>query len=192
MLSKLRSVLFLAALVLSACAPSGAAQNASDSMTQGRGQYVALCASCHGVDAAGSDLAPSVIGRNADAIRAQVRNPVGEMPSFTPALLSDNDLELVIQYVLSQAEVGDEEHEHEEEEIAPTEEERVHLMAAFEAIEDYGTMDREAAIAHLQQAFALSTGEKAEMYAELIEFLENNKAGNARHELEELLGMMEH
>jgi DNA-binding GntR family transcriptional regulator len=65
-------------------------------------------------------------------------------------------------------------------------------LVAFEAIEDYQNMDREAAINHLQQAVALASSEAAEEYAELIEAIEDGKAGNARHELEEMLGMMEH
>jgi hypothetical protein len=64
-------------------------------------------------------------------------------------------------------------------------------MAALEAIEDAENIDRELAINHLQQAMALASGAAAEIYAELIEDIESGKAGTARHELEELLGMMD-
>jgi mono/diheme cytochrome c family protein len=184
---KLFTIFLLVGLVLSACAPSGPSASASDAIAAGRGEFIAQCASCHSVDGTGSDMAPSVIGRSAEVLTTQVRNPVGGMPAFSSAVISDANLELLVQYVLSLNE-GEEIHK----EITPTEEERVYLLVAFEAIEDYQNMDREAAINHLQQAVALASSEAAEEYAELIEAIEDGKAGNARHELEEMLGMMEH
>jgi mono/diheme cytochrome c family protein len=185
MTSKLPIVLALAALVLSGCGAAGSVQGSADALAQGETQFVSLCASCHGVDGTGSDIAPPVVGHPAEAITAQVRNPEGGMPAFSESLLSDPNLELLVQYVLSLG--GEETHT----EIVPSEGEQVHLMAALEAIEDAENIDRELAINHLQQAMALASGAAAEIYAELIEDIESGKAGTARHELEELLGMMD-
>lgn len=188
MVPKLFTVLVLAGLVLSACASSAPSASTSDALAEGKDEFISQCASCHGVDGTGSDFAPSVIGRSAEVLTTQVRNPVGGMPAFPSAALSDANLDLLVQYVLSLNE-GEEAHE----EITPSEEELVHLLAAFEAIEDYLNMDRETAISHLQQALALASSEAAaDEYAELIEDIEGGKAGNARHELEELLGVMAH
>ena len=74
--------------------------------------------------------------------------------------------------------------------FTPSDEEMLHLMAAYEAIADSQNMDGELAINHLQQAMALASGAAAEKYAELIEDIESGKSGTARYELEELLGMM--
>lgn len=183
MFPKFFFILVLSSLLLAACA-----QSPADALALGKAQYVSQCASCHSVDASGSDRAPAALGFSAGDIMAQVRDPEGEMPAFPAELLSDEDLALIVQYMLSLSPEGETAHE----EIEPSAAEKVHLLAAFEAIEDYRSMDRELAISHLQEAIALASVEAAEEYEELIEAIENGKAGIARHELEEMLGMMEH
>ena len=148
MFPELFTIFLLVGFVLSACAPSGPSASASDALAEGSGEFIAQCASRHSVDGTGSNFAPSVVGRSAEVIAMQVRNPGGGMPAFSSALLSDEDLDLLVKYVLSLG--GEEAHE----EIVPSEEEEIHLAAALEAIEDYQNMDREAAISHLQQAVA--------------------------------------
>ena len=100
--------------------------------------------------------------------------------------LSDADLALIAQFVTGLG--GKEAHS---EEVKPTDEESVHLKAAYEAINDHEAMDRETAINHLDQAVALASGEAADLYEEMITAIKASKAGNARHELKELLGLME-
>jgi len=185
MLPKMFIVSALAALVLSACGSSGVSQNTSDALGQGQTQFTSLCASCHSVNGTGSDLAPSIIGLPGDAIKAQIRNPNGAMPAFSAEVLSDANLDLLVQFVLS---LGGSD-ETADEEITPSEQEKVHLMAAYEAIADYQNMDRETAINRLQQAIALASGTAAAKYTELIEAIQDGKAGTARYELEELLGI---
>lgn len=101
--------------------------------------------------------------------------------------LSDTDLEVIAEFI---AGLGQGEAAHEQE-INLSAEERIHLLAAYEAIEDHENMDREAGIEHLEQAAALATGEAGEFYEELIEAIEAKRAGTARHELKELLGLMD-
>jgi mono/diheme cytochrome c family protein len=174
------------ALVLAACGSAGEPGDAG-SANQGQDLFVLNCGECHGNDATGSDEAPVIIGHTLEQVREQVRTPEGDMEAIPPDKLSDADLELIAQFVAGLGE-GEEAHEAD---ISPSAEERVHLMAAYEAIEDYENMDREAGIEHLKQAAALATGETAELYEELIEAIEAKKAGTARHELKELLGIME-
>ena len=187
MSSKLLIVLALAALVLSGCGASGSAQSSAEALAQGETQFMTFCAACHGADGTGSDIAPSVIGHPADDILAQVRSPIGAMPAFTSGTISDANLDLLVEYVLS---LDSSEGEHDAA-FTPSEQEMVHLLAAYEEIADSQNMDRELAINHMQQAVALASGAAAEKYAELIDAIEGGKVATARHELEELLGMMD-
>ena len=187
MFPKSIAAVLLVMLLLAACNSASNPQAIADPQGPGEAKFTSLCASCHGIDGSGSNLAPAVIGRSAEELIEQVRNPVGDMPGFSSSLISDEDLELIAQFVVSLGSGEEEAHEA----IKPSEEQEVHLVAALEALED-PEMDSEGAIGHLQQALALASGEAAEEYAELIEAIEDDKAGNAIHELEEMLGAMEH
>lgn len=60
------------------------------------------CVACHGPEAQGTpNLAPSLVGKTAEAIRTQVRTPKEKMPPFGPAQLSDVELEAIIRYIES-------------------------------------------------------------------------------------------
>lgn len=173
------------ALVLAACGSAGEPGD-SGSATQEQDLFVLNCGECHGNDGTGSDEAPGIPGHTVEQVREQVRTPEGDMEAISPEKLSDADLELIAQFVAGMG-GGEEAHMGE---ISPSDEERIHLMAAYEAIEDFENMDREAGIEHLEQAAALASGEAAEFYEELVELVEAKKAGTARHELKELLGLM--
>ena len=192
MKARMIPIFSIVGLVLVACGTGVSA----DPIDAGRNAFVSQCASCHSVDGTGSDRASTVLGRGEELLVAQVRNPQGEMPTFSTDILSDDELDFIVQYVSSLGEVAGSDHadEHGEahEEFQASQAEEVHLIAAFEAIEDYMNMDRQAAINHIQQAISLASGEAAEEYAALIDSIEDGKAGNARHELEEMLGMMDH
>ena len=187
MIHKLLLLFVLAGLVLAACGASGPSQAVSDPLAQGKTKFDVLCASCHGEDGTGSGSAPSIFGHDSEEIRMQVRNPEGNMPSFSSTLLSDSDLEVLVQYALSLSAEREEAHA----DIIPGEEEKAHLMAAYEAINDSPELDSEAAINHLEQAIALATDEAASMYAEIVNYIELGNAHDANHELQELLGMEE-
>ncbi|MFQ6116938.1 MAG: c-type cytochrome [Candidatus Bipolaricaulia bacterium] len=75
---------------------------------QGRTLYISKgCAACHGADGRGTAAGPSIIGRKAEEIRYQVREPRGTMPSFGPERLSDDELEAIIRYLESLGEGGE-------------------------------------------------------------------------------------
>lgn len=185
MIRKLLPLFVLASFVLAACGTSEPSQAGSGPLAQGKTKFDVLCASCHGGDGTGSGSAPSILGHDAEEISLQVRNPEGNMPTFSPTLLSDNDLELLVQYAMSLSAERGEAHT----DILPGEEEKAHLMAAYEAISDSQNVDSEAAINHLQQAIALATDEAASVYAEIVDYIEFGNAHDANHELEELLGL---
>jgi mono/diheme cytochrome c family protein len=187
MISKSLAFFVLAGFVLAACGSSAPYQALSDAPAQSKTQFDTFCARCHGSDGTGSASAPSILGHDAEEIMSQVRNPEGNMPAFSSTLLSDSDLELLVQYALSLDAGREEAHA----DFMPGDEEKAHLMAAYEAINDSETMDSQVALNHLQQAMALATDEAITVYDEIIELIESGDTHNVSHELEELLGMGE-
>jgi mono/diheme cytochrome c family protein len=187
MLSKLIPIALSLTLLLAACSPAQpqpAAQAPDEAaLAQGKALFATNCGECHSNDGSGSNEAPAVLGHTAEQVKAQVRNAEGAMQAIPPDKLSDADLERVAAFIASLP--GEEAHP----DIRPSEEERVHLEAALEAIEDYEHMTPPVAIAHLEQAVALTSGETAAFYEALVDSIQAEKAGNARHELKELLGL---
>ena len=59
------------------------------------------CATCHGVGASGTDIAPALPNHSAEQVRRQVRNPLGTMPAFGAERISDRELDLIAAYVES-------------------------------------------------------------------------------------------
>jgi mono/diheme cytochrome c family protein len=192
MLRKLIPLITLLALILAACGSPSASTPATPkglnpvaSAAQGQQLFQLNCGECHGKDSTGTDEAPAVLGHTADEITKQVRTPEGDMKAIAPAKLSDADLAQIVQYVTGLG--GADAHP----DIKPTDEERVHLMAAYESIKDHDKLDRQTATNHLQQAGALASGDAADMYNAMITWIKSGKAGNARHELKDMLGLME-
>ncbi|HLC04139.1 MAG TPA: c-type cytochrome [Anaerolineales bacterium] len=181
--------LTLGALALPACGGSSgtvaAPAGSQTDLARGQQLFSENCGECHGLDAAGSDEAPAAVGHSPEEVIEQARNPMGDMDPIPVGELSDADLALIAAYL--QTLDGAEAHP----EIEPGEAEQLHLVAALEAIEDPENLNREEAVSHLEQAVALASGEAAGLYAELLEAVENRRAGVARHELEEILGMAE-
>src|SRR5690625_7870498 len=73
--------LLFVGLSYSALAPSNAQADealAGADATHGRDLFVANCATCHGLDAQGTDLAPSLVGVGAASVHFQVST--GRMP----------------------------------------------------------------------------------------------------------------
>lgn len=59
------------------------------------------CLVCHGADGVGSAIAPALAGHTGDQVRRQVRSPIGTMPRFDTAQISDGELEAIVQFVES-------------------------------------------------------------------------------------------
>ena len=186
MFRKLLPVLVIATLVLTACSGGSPAQSsAASAPAKGQEVFKTNCGECHGDDGSGTDEAPALSGHTAEEVTKQVRTPEGDMKAIAPDKLSDADLALIAQYVVSLS--GKDAHP----DIKPSDEEKTHLMAAYEAIKDKDQMDRQTAINHLDQAAALASGDASDLYQQMITAIKGGKAGNARHELKDLLGLME-
>ncbi|MBX6388096.1 MAG: c-type cytochrome [Frankia sp.] len=84
-------------------APSGSATDAAsdnEAVRQGRALYLQGCSSCHGVDAAGTVTAPSLIGVGAAAVDFQMST--GRMPLAAPAAQADRKEPLYNQTEIDQ------------------------------------------------------------------------------------------
>ncbi|HTU82973.1 MAG TPA: c-type cytochrome [Candidatus Acidoferrales bacterium] len=82
------------------------AANAANGNTGAR-LYTISCSSCHGADGQGSNLAPSLVGQSADAIRFML--DTGRMPASAPNAngihrtprFSQPEIDAIVAYVLS-------------------------------------------------------------------------------------------
>jgi hypothetical protein len=71
-----------------------------DVIMQGKALFAALgCSTCHGENAQGTDLAPSLTRRSAVQIQRQVHAPLRNMPEFSPDELDPRDLEALIAFL---------------------------------------------------------------------------------------------
>ena len=57
------------------------------------------CAACHGQDAKGTGAGPGLAGHTAAQVQRQVRAPIGFMPVFQPAAVSNAELAQLADYV---------------------------------------------------------------------------------------------
>ncbi len=86
--------------------PSFAQQSAGDA-ARGKDKYMAVgCFTCHGRSGQGGALnypAPALVDlpMPADALAAFLRNPVGDMPPYAAAVLSNADVADVLSFIKS-------------------------------------------------------------------------------------------
>lgn len=60
------------------------------------------CAACHGPAAAGTGIAPDIVGKTKDEITKQVRLPrTPAMPAYPLSRLSDEDLDKIVAFITS-------------------------------------------------------------------------------------------
>lgn len=72
--------------------------------TTGHDLYVqAGCGGCHGENAEGTGVGPALAGHSEPVVIRQVRSPLDRMPSYSPARLSDEDLDEIAKYIASLA-----------------------------------------------------------------------------------------
>lgn len=57
------------------------------------------CATCHGRNAQGTNVAPTLAGLTAAQVEQQVRAPTGTMPAFSTEALSDEELAKIIEFI---------------------------------------------------------------------------------------------
>jgi mono/diheme cytochrome c family protein len=74
----------------------------------GLSMYTAVgCAACHGDNAEGTDIGPALPGHSAEVILRQIRAPLGTMPAYDVDRLSDDDVDLIVDYITSLAPADD-------------------------------------------------------------------------------------
>jgi len=74
--------------------------NGASPLDPGRGVFLGLeCATCHGIDARGGPVGPSLAGADPHILKNVVRNGPGGMPAYPETTLRDEDLEELAAYV---------------------------------------------------------------------------------------------
>lgn len=57
------------------------------------------CAACHGLDGRGGVIGPSIVGTNAEKLRAKTQVGPQGMPAYAPGALTDQDLAAIAAYL---------------------------------------------------------------------------------------------
>ena len=140
------------------------------------------CSACHGLGAAGSDIAPALPGHSAEQVLRQVRSPVSSMPAFGAEQISDQELELLGVYVESLEAGG----LHSEPTAIPLGDAvAMHHWMALGALADEDTNE---AMHHAGHAIELieDTEHRRRMEA-VLGSLESGQLHDAEHEIEGML-----
>lgn len=149
-------------------------------IAEGKALFTKACAACHGADGEGTDLAPMIAGHSASATRVQVRNPLGKMPAFSGAQLSDTDLDKIGAFIAS---LGPAVAPAKDWEKAPSE--VVHLWMALLAVKGNDSVD---ARHHLEDALAYIKEPERKTRAETaLGLLRKGNLHHAEREIEEMV-----
>lgn len=138
------------------------------------------CAVCHGQNAEGTSIAPSLPGHNAGQVKGQVRNPLGTMPRSSPEQISDDELEKIIDFIENLAPI--EEHV---EPVAMEDALIMHHWMALSALEADNPDEAEHHVSHIIE-LVTDAEHKAEMEA-ILEAIQAGDYHDASHETEEML-----
>ena len=141
------------------------------------------CATCHGFNAEGSDIAPALPGHTESQVRRQVRAPVGLMPVFTLNTMPDEQLDELVTFI---ADLGGE-HAHMPSFDTGDEMEMHHWMALF-ALED-GHIDE--ARHHIDHIIEVTEGDHQGRMRQVLSDIETvGDLHDATHAVEEMLAGM--
>ncbi len=138
------------------------------------------CAACHGQNAEGTNIASSLPEHNAEQVIRQVRSPVGSMPRYSPEQISDDELEMITDYIGSLAPA--EEHV---EPVAMEDALVVHHWMALSALEADNPDEAEHHIRHILE-LVTDLEHKAQM-EEVMEYVQAGDFHDASHTIEEML-----
>ena len=98
--SLLKVSLLVAVGVVVSLILTGCASTPEDTVAVGRQLYIDKgCAVCHGQNGEGTDIAPALPGHNEEQVKRNVRSPVGNMPRSSPEQISDDELEMIADYI---------------------------------------------------------------------------------------------
>ena len=140
------------------------------------------CATCHGVGAAGTDIAPALAGHSAEQVRRQVRNPVGSMPAFGAERITDQELDMLAVYVESLEAGG---VHSEPTAIALGDAVAMHHWMALGALADEDTTEAMHHVAHAVEL--IEDDEHRRRMEGVLGSLESGQLHDAEHEIEGML-----
>ncbi len=146
----------------------------------GSAAYLAAgCGACHGENAEGTDVAPSLAGHTSQQVHQQVRSPLAQMPAYSEEQLADDDLEAIADYV-----AGLEPMEEHMEPVKLSEALAIHHWMAISAI---AAGDRGDALHHVGHIIQTVKGEHLETMKEARKMLRAGELHEAEHLIEEML-----
>lgn len=137
------------------------------------------CAACHGDNAEGTDIGPSLPGHSAEVIARQIRAPLGSMPAYGANRLSDADVDLIVEYITSLAPPA----EHVEPLDLPGQL-AVHHWMALIAI-DAG--DPDDALHHVEHIADTAQGDHRRAMQQAAELLRADQVGLAEDTIQDML-----
>jgi mono/diheme cytochrome c family protein len=146
----------------------------------GREVYLnAGCSACHGLNAEGTDVGPSLGGHTAEQVHQQVRSPLAQMPAYSQEQLSDQDLDKIAHYI-----VGLEPMEEHMEPVKLSEALAIHHWMAISAI---SAGDRGDALHHVGHIIEVVKGEHLKAMKKARALLREGDLHEAEHLIEEML-----
>ena len=147
---------------------------------RGRETYLAAgCGACHGQNAEGTDVGPSLAGHTAEQVHQQVRSPLAQMPAYPVQQLSDDDLEMVAEYIAGLGPM--------EELVEPVRLSEVLAVHHWMAISAIAVGDRGDALHHVGHIVEAVKGEHLEAMEEARRHLRAGELHEAEHLIEEML-----
>jgi len=159
---------------------TGAGEQPTGTNAAGRQVYVeAGCSACHGLNAEGTDVGPSLAGHAAAQVHQQVRSPLAQMPAYAEAQLSDEDLEKIALYIAGL--------EPMEEHMEPVKLPEVLAIHHWMAISGITAGDRGDALHHVGHIIEMVEGEHRETMEKAGALLREGDLHEAEHLIEEML-----
>lgn len=149
-------------------------------VAEGKRLYLqAGCGACHGLNGQGTKIAPSVRGHTPEQVHRQARAPLDQMPAYSPARLSDANLDRIAAYVASLEHLGP----HVEPVQLPNVVATHHLMAII-AIK---TGNRADALHHVEHIIDSVKGEHLQAMRRARRLLRAGELHDAEHLIESML-----
>ncbi len=169
-----------ATVTVTAGGETAAEEQPAGASAMGREIYLkAGCSACHGENAEGTDVGPSLGGHNAAQVHQQVRSPLAQMPAYPPEQLSDEDLDMVAAYVVGLGPM--------EEHVEPVRLSEILAIHHWMAISAITAGDRGDALHHVGHIIERVKGEHLETMKKARALLRQGELHEAEHLIEEML-----
>ncbi len=164
--------------------PSPASKPSSTMAPEAHGPQLFVekgCAACHGQNGEGSAIAPALPGHTAEQVKRQVRNPIGAMPRFGPAQISDEELEELIEFITELKSDG-----HDEPlDLSMDDVVAMHHWMALLALKADGVAEAKHHVKHIIKL--VEDADHRHQMEEVLEALDENRLHDAEHSVEGML-----